>query len=148
MRNLFVLLVSVLLGSVNAVGAISNENSPCVTVIDLGSPSADLLLPGAYAYKSMKLVSVALVNGAAIAASNTDYVQLELKSGSTVLAELDSRAAHENGIAMNTGEALNLVAAEALLAAGASLTVNYNETDSGSAVALTDAKLVLTWHTK
>lgn len=148
MRNILVILFCALLGSLPVAASVSNENSPCVTVINLGSPSADALLPGAYAYKSMKLVSVALVNGATLAASNTDYLKLELKKGSTIVAELDTRAAHENGLTANVAKALNIVSDEALLAALSSLTVNYDETDAATNVALTNAQLVLTWHVK
>lgn len=118
------------------------KNPQCV-VVNLGSPSSDLLIPALYALGKIRLLKVSLINGAAIAASDTDFVQLELKNGSTVLAELDSRAAHEDGIAADVAEHLNIVSGQEEVAAGASLGVNYNETDSGTAVALTDAKLVI-----
>lgn len=123
--------------------ALNNENNPLLVSIHLGSPDADALLPALYLLKAGKLLGAWLINGADLAASDTDYVQLELKSGSTILAELDTRAAHENGLSEDVAKALNLVAAEVDRAAGETLTVNYNETDSGTSVALTDAKLVL-----
>lgn len=128
--------------------SLSNENNPSVAVIHLGSPSADAVIPGVVCPANMKIKSVYLVNGDDIAASDTDFVQLSLKNGSDVVAELDSRAAHENGISADTAEALNLVAAQAEPEAGDLLMVNYDETDTGTNVALTDAKLCICWHAK
>lgn len=127
------------------MGAMNNENSPQVVVIPLGSPSADKVLPGLRVPKKSKLVSAVLINGANLAAADTDYVILELKKGSTVLAELDTRAAHEGALTALVGKPLNLVSAALQeLASGDDLSVNYNETDAGTNVALTDAVLVLT----
>lgn len=129
--------------------SLSNENNPSVAIIPLGSLSADATLPGVVCPKKMKIVGVSLLNGAAIAASDTDFVQLSLvKADDTVVAELDSRAAHENGIAAHTKEALNLVSGQEDQAADTVLKVVYNETDSGTAVALTNAVLVIHWHAK
>jgi hypothetical protein len=132
-----------------AHAALNNENSPGMLCVPLGSPSADaVVLAGALGSKGVRVLSVSLLNAAAIAASNTDYVQLELKKGSTIVAELDSRAAHENGLAQNALEPLNLVDAEKDIAASSVLSVNYNETDSGSAVALTGAVLCVHYAVK
>lgn len=122
----------------------SNENSPLSVAIHLGSLTTDAtLIPALYLPKKSRLVSAHLMNGAVVAASDSAYVQVALKNGSTVLAELDSRAAHENALAANVAKALNMVAAEQDQAAGASLSVLYNETGS---VGLTDAKLILTYY--
>ena len=78
-------------------------------VVHVGTVSADTVLPAIVLSRKAKIKQVSLLNGAAVAADNTDYVQVSLKHGSDVIAELDSRAAHENGLAQNTKEALNLV---------------------------------------
>lgn len=124
--------------------SINNENQPLSVSIHLGSLTTDAtLVPAMYLPKKSKIVGAHLVNGATVAASDSNYVQLALKSGSTVLAEIDSRAAHENGLVANVAKALNLVTAETDgVAAASSLSVLYNETGT---VALTDAKLVLSY---
>lgn len=113
---------------------------PTVITFPLGGLTADTpsKLVGYLARKS-RIISVHLVNGAAIAASDTDYVQLMLKnSAGEVVAEIDSRAAHENGIASKTGEALNIV--EAKQDVKGILDLDYEETGT---VGLTDAILVI-----
>lgn len=128
--------------------SLSNENNMHCVVIDLGSPSGDLLIPGMSVRKDIVIENVDFINGAAIAASDTDFIQLDLRSGSTVIAELDSREAHEDGIEADVAKALNIVAAEAERDAGETLTVNLNETDAGTNVALTDAKLCVWYRVK
>lgn len=124
--------------------ALNNENNPHVMIIPVGSPAADAtVLAGLSSGQKLKVLSCYLINAAAIAASDTNYVQISLEKGAigatTVVAELDSRAAHENGIAQNVPEAMNLVAAEVEISAGELISVNYNETDAGTNVALTSA---------
>jgi hypothetical protein len=123
--------------------ALNNENNSYQLVIPLGSPSADAEVLGAHVLHKSKLVSSRIMNGAAIAASDTDFVQLSLQRGATVIAELDTRAAHENGLADKVSKAMNIVAAEEVIAAGTDLKAVYNETDSGTAVALTGAVMIL-----
>lgn len=126
--------------------SLSNENNPSLAMIALGSISADVEMPGLVCPKNMKIVGVSLLNGAAIAASDTNYVMISLKTAAdVVVAEIDSRAAHENGIAANTKEALNLVAAQAEQDADTVLKVVYDEEGT---VAMTDAVLVIHWHAK
>ena len=124
----------------------NNDNNRHVVVIPLGSPSTDKTVPGLYCTEKMVIKSVALINGAGIAASNTDFVQLQLMNGSTEVAELDTRAAHEGAVTANVAKALNIVSGQEEQAAGSTLKVVYNETDSGTAVALTDAVLVVEYY--
>lgn len=122
----------------------SNENNRHVSVLELGSLTTDgTLLPGIHFPQKSTIKSVKLLNGAAIAASDSNYFQLALKAGSTVVAEMDSRAAHENGVAQNVAEALNIVSGQETQAALTDLTVLYNETGT---VALTNAKLMVEWY--
>jgi len=130
--------------------ALNNENNPHVMIIPVGAPSADAItLAGLSPDKQLKVLSCYLINAAAIAASDTDFVQISLEkgpiAGTTVVAELDSRAAHENGIAQNVPELMNLDADEAVIAAGDLISVNYDETDSGTSVALTGAVLCVNY---
>ena len=133
----------------SSYAALSNENNPHVWCKDLGSPGTDdaVILMGTSG-KQLVVTAASLYNEAAIAASDTDFVQIELKKGSTVIAEIDSRAAHENGIAQNVKEPLNLVPAEVIVAPNAVLQVEYDETDAGTNVALTAAVLCMEYYVK
>lgn len=132
-----------------AHAALSNENNPRLMCIPLGSSTADAVTLAGVSNKAITVKGVNLLNAAAIAASDTDYVKVELKKGSTIVAELDSRAAHENGIAQNAKEPLNLVSSSVSeVAASSVLSVNYDETDSGTNVALTGAVLCIDYVSK
>lgn len=133
--------------------ALSNENNPHVLVIPLGSPAVDAkVFGGMSSGKKMVVSSVHLVNGAAIAASDTDFVQVKLNKGpigsEVEVAELDSRAAHENGIAQNIPEALNIVEAEKEIDADELISVHVDETDAGTNVALTNAVVIVNYFVK
>lgn len=122
--------------------ALSNENNPNLSVLVLGSLTADTStkLPGMYFPKKSVIKSVTLINGATIAASDTDYAQVALYNGADVVAELDTRAAHEDGVTANVGKALNVVEAESVVDAGTTVLLDYQETGT---MALTSAVLVV-----
>lgn len=123
-------------------GALNNERNPNLSIIELGSITADADVYGLYIPKRARILSVYVVDAAGIAASDTNYVQVSLQVGSTVIAELDSRAAHENALVANVPEAANLVSAASLLTAGSYLKVTYNEEGT---VAMTTAKVFVEW---
>ena len=130
------------------MGADNMERHWIGYTLDVGSPSTDdAIVAGAYAYLPRKFVveSAVLVNGATLAAGEADYVILQLKAGSTIVAEINTRAAHENGLVADVAKAMNVVTtADAnVLAAGTTLTVVYDETDAGTNVALTSAKVIV-----
>lgn len=121
-----------------------NESNPHLIVVPLGDLAADASVPACYVPFKAKVLSCALVNGAVLAASDTNYAQVSLKdSADLVLAEIDTRAAHENGLAAFVGKAMNVVEAAQILEAGTSLKAVYDETDAGTNVALTDAVMVI-----
>lgn len=124
--------------------SLSNENNPHLTVVHLGSLTTDgTVIPAMHLPKKSYIKSVKVMNGAAVAASDSNYIQLSLKKGSTVVAECDTRAAHENGLAQNVSKALNIVSGQETQEASSDLTLTYNETGT---VALTDAKLMVEWY--
>ena len=125
------------------MSAQQNQRQTQIVLIPLGSLTADGEVPGCYLPRKSKVVSAHLLNNAAIAASDSDFVQVSLKNGSTVIAEMDSRAAHENGIADKVAKALNVVEADSEVAAGSSLKVDYQETGT---VALTLALLQVEYY--
>jgi hypothetical protein len=120
--------------------ALSNENSPQLVVVPMGSITADGSLPALYLPKKSFIKSVTIIDVTGIAASDTNYIQVSLQNGSDVIAEMDSRAAHEGALTALVGLSLNMVAAEQEQAAGSSLKVVYNEEGT---VAMTNAILVV-----
>jgi hypothetical protein len=122
----------------------NNQNHPISVPIYLGSlTDNNKLIPAMYLPKRSKIVSAHVINGAAIAASDADYCQIELKNGANIVAEIDTRAAHENALAQNVAKALNVSESYDEPAAGSSLSVLYKENGN---VALTDAVLVVTYY--
>jgi hypothetical protein len=144
MKSLFAFFTMAMLfiACTPALAALNNENQPMVAEIALGSITADADVFGMYIPKKSKIVDVKLVNGASITASNIDYVQVSLQLGSTVIAEIDTRAAHENGLVANDPKSLNVVAAQSLPASGSYLKATYNEE---GAIAMTNAKLIVVY---
>jgi len=127
--------------------SLSNESNPQVAVIPLGSLATDdVQVPAIHFRKAVKILSVKLVNGAAITASDTNFVQVGLQHvGGNVIAEIDTRAAHENALVKNVGKALNVSAVEDDVAAGSNLEVDYQE---GGTIALTSAVLLIEYFNK
>lgn len=140
---LFSLFLSLSVASFQMAHATTiHANQPQVAVIELGSISANGDVFGIYLPKKSKIEAVYVANGATINASDTDYFQISLQLGSTVIAELDSRAAHENGVTANTPKGLNLIALQSVRAAGSYLKATYVEAGT---MALTNAKLIVVY---
>ncbi len=125
------------------MSAQSNHRNPITLIVPLGSPSADAVVCAGVVHRKSKLIAAYIQNGAAIAASDTNYLIGQLKNGSTVLAALDTRAAAQNGLADKVGKAMVNASSDVEIAAGSSLTFNYDETDAGTNVALTSAVMVV-----
>lgn len=119
----------------------SNENSPLSVAVHLGSLTTDgSLLPALQLLKKSRILGVKLLNGASIAADNTNYFSLALKKGSTVIASMDSRAANQGAVTANVSKDLPIVSGQEEQVAGSDLSVLYNEAGT---MALQDAKLVI-----
>jgi len=122
------------------MSAQSQDRNTQDLVIHVGTQAASVVLPASILSRKVLIKQVSLLNGAAVAASDTNYVQVSLKNGSTVIAELDSRAAHEDGLASLTKEALNLVAAQLTQVKNSVLSVDIV---AAGTVTLTNAKLII-----
>jgi len=118
--------------------AIDSENSPETLVVDLGSLSADGTVPAMLTKRRIKILHFSILNGAAISASDTDFAEIQLKVGSTVHGDLDTRSAAENGLAQNVWKDGRVVSA--VVEKDSKLDVVYDETDAGTNVALTTAR--------
>ncbi len=123
--------------------ALNNANQTIVSAIDLGSITANGDVYGLYFPKKAKIVSAYVVDGTGIVASDSNYVQVSLQNGSTVIAELDSRAAHENALVANVPKKANIVSSAATVSAGSYLKATYAETGT---VGMTSAKLIVEWY--
>ena len=124
--------------------SLNNENNPSVFSVAVGSLAVDAVMPLTYCKKKMRLLSVELMNGADIAASDTDYAILYLKdSDDNVYATLDTRAAGQGAVSEFVWKAFSVSDAE--IPAGSSLKLVHDETDTGSNVALTDAVINANW---
>lgn len=133
--------------------ALNNQNNPHVLVIPVGSPAVDaVVLAGLPQGHRMEVISAHLVNAATIAASDTDFAQISLQKGTvaspTVVAELDTRAAHESGLVANIPKLMNVVAAEKTIGAGDLISAKYDETDAGTNIALTGAVIIVNYFVK
>lgn len=129
--------------------AYNSQNVPVVIPVSLGSLTADGTVHAVKVPQKFVVTAFKLVNGANIAASNTDYALVQLKAGSTVLAQYDTRAAGQGALVANVAGVGALTGAVAtpgfkdpavVVAKNTDLTVVYDETDSGAAIALTLGK--------
>lgn len=136
-------LVFMVLAPTTSFASISNANNPNVNVIELGSITSAGDVYGLYFPKKSRIVSAYVVDTTGIVASDSNYVQVSLQLGSTVIAELDSRAAHENALVALTPKAMNVVTAARDVAAGSYLKATYAETGT---VGMTTAKLIVQWY--
>jgi hypothetical protein len=126
----------------------NNENNPKIVSMFLGSLTADVTVPVLHLPKAVRIKSVRLMNGAGISALDDPKFTLQLKNGSTVVAQLvfDSTA---TDIVANVAKDLSLLVSQ--LAAGTNLTVAYDETENitegdETFIALTDAKLLIEYY--
>ena len=124
------------------MGAMNNENSAQSIQVPLGSISADGSVLAGYIPAKSKLKSCKLVNGAAIAQSDTDYVDLQLKIGSTKLAGFSTKLTGGNG-ALSNGVLVDMVVESKEIPAGSKLEVVYDETGN---IAMTNAHVVVEFY--
>lgn len=86
----------------------SNANNPQAMRLYVGTTAATITLPLGKLPKNFIVNGVSYMDQAGIAADNTNFLQLSLKTGATVIATLDTRAAHEGAVTANTSIAMPL----------------------------------------
>ncbi len=90
----------------------SNANNPVLLTIAAGSLTTDgTVIPAFYLPRKFVLLSAKLLNGANIAASDSNFCTLTLKVGTTAFASLDTRAANQGAVTLNVGLAFAVAAA-------------------------------------
>ena len=141
-------LVFALVVTTPALAALNNANNPQVLCVPLGSSTSDATLLAGVKSKGLVVTGVSLLNQANLASSSSDYFVLSFKKGSTTVASLDTRLSGQGAITANAKKAFNLVSSEAAVSADAVLSAVYDETDSGSAVALSGAVMCVDFVSK
>jgi hypothetical protein len=119
----------------------SMENIRQTVLLNLGAPASASNLAALFANTDLLIKKVTLLNGATIAADNTNFVTLSLKNGANVVASLDSRAANQGAVTSLTGKQFVVdpgAAGYATVAAGSTLSFN---TVLGGTGALTAGQL-------
>ncbi len=122
------------------------------TQLRIGTQAATASVPGMVFAQKSRIKKVSLLNGAAITADNTNYLQVSMKDLDDVeYAELDTRAAHEGALTALTPKVLNLASAKLAsdnsgeLEVPAGTTLKIVATKNGTGVP-TDACLVIEWY--
>ena len=124
------------------MGAMNNENATQVSVLDLGSITADADVFGMYFPKKSKIVSAKIVNGAGISQSDTDYGIVKLMDGSVEKAKHSTKLTGGDS-ALVANVPASMVVSDDDVAAGSYLKANYDETGT---YAMTSAKLIVEWY--
>jgi len=86
----------------------SNANNPVAFQLYVGTQSATITLPLGNLPKNFIVRAASYMDQAGISADNTNFLQLSLKTGTTVIATLDTRAAHEGAVTANTSKTMTL----------------------------------------
>jgi hypothetical protein len=100
-------------------------------MVNVGTQAASIELPGLHARKKMIMKKMSLINQAALAADNTNYLQVQLLAAPSgaVLAEIDTRAANEGALVKNVAKHAPEVELE--IPAGSDLVVNVVKNGTG-----------------
>lgn len=110
----------------------SNENNPHIETINVGTQAASIELPGVHVRKKSVIRNMRLINQAALAADDTNYLQVQLLSApsGTLLAEVSTKLTGGEGslvknVALFAGET------DLEIAAGSNLVVNVVKNGTG-----------------
>jgi archaellum component FlaF (FlaF/FlaG flagellin family) len=123
------------------MSAMRSDLIPNVSVINIGSQAASIILPGMLFKSKSKIKSVSLINQTALAADNTNFLQVVLEdlSGND-LATVDTRAANQGALVAMTPKDAVLSAGgvitkdshgELLVPAGAGVQINVIKNGTG-----------------
>jgi hypothetical protein len=123
------------------MSAQSMNRNPHVMQILLGSATADAEQNYAVLLRKSKLLRAYLTNAATLAESGSDFVSLEVKVGSTVIAS-GGNTTGQGAITADTPKALSVVDAAKIVAGLSPIRINYDETGT---IALSNAIITLEW---
>jgi hypothetical protein len=87
----------------------SNANNPKMLPLRIGTLAATTTLPVLSVPKNFIVRSATYLDGTGLVADNTNFLQLSLQyTAGTVVATLDTRAAHNGANTVNVGQAMSL----------------------------------------
>lgn len=111
----------------------SNENNPNKVMLQVGTQAASIELPGFVARKKMILKNMWLINQAAIAADDTNYLQVQLLAGPSgaLLAEVSTKLTGGDGSAVKN---VGLLGSDQEVVIPAGTNVALNVIKNGTAV--------------
>lgn len=112
----------------------SNDRNRFVVEIPLGSPSTDVAtILGAYfrARRSCSIEKAELINGANVGADLEDHTAINLKNGSDIVASYSTQTGAEGALTAHTPAEMTIDQDKKDIAAGSTLTVQYDETEVG-----------------
>lgn len=118
----------------------ATDRSTQLVVAHVGTQAADVTIPVVHLPRRCIIKSVKLLDGVGVAASNTDYLVIQLKKGSTVIASLDTRSSGQGAITANVAKAMSIVSGQEDQVKLSDLVLAI---DANGTVTLTNAKLVL-----
>ncbi len=127
------------------MSAVNRQNLKQVITAHIGTVSDAGDYPVAYIPENFILTGAFLLDQSGIAASDTNYVTLTLKNGSTALGVLDTRSANQGAATALVAKAFSMTAAKQTIAAASSLKVTYAEGGTGTT---TLAKIALVGYLK
>jgi hypothetical protein len=107
----------------------------------LGNITADAEANYAVLNRKSKLLRAYLVNAATLAESGSNYVLLQVKVGSLVIAS-GGNFTGQGAITVDVPKALSVVSGSEIVAELSPIKINYDET---GAIGLTNAILMLEW---
>lgn len=105
-------------------------------VLPIGSPAATATLPAPKLVHPLEISKVRLINGASLAQDDTNYITVELKVGSTVLASFSSKLTApgklcNEAIVANVASGDMLGGTKIVVAAGAQLSITCTKFGTG-----------------
>ena len=99
----------------------NNERNPLLIPFQVGTQNADVTLPCIRIPRKFKITAIRLLNGVTLAAHASNYVVVQVKRGTTVVAEWSTKDDGDGGFTANVARAMRLL--ESLQSGGAQLTV-------------------------
>ncbi len=122
----------------------SNENEPLAVMLIHGSIGASVAgVPCMWIPKKSKVLAMHIADKLGVAADNTNYLLVQVKVGSAVVAQLDTRAANQGALVAGVSSAMVVdpaVAGADHIAAGSDVSVDVTLHGTAS---LSDAAITM-----
>lgn len=127
------------------MSAMQNELNPQINLVQIGTQAASITLPGPQAEKARRIKAVKLINQAALAQDDTNYLVVNLLLNGASVATVSSKLTGGTGPLVANTPLAAVLAAPIDMAVGDQLTVQVVKNGTG---APTLALLQLEWFAK